>query len=77
MYSVYLTKVSALLLSSISTFARGQNAYLDPGSGSYLLQLLLAGLVGGALVIRASWDNVKNFFRKLFTRGKESSTDDE
>jgi len=50
-------------------------AYLDPGSGSYLLQLLLAALFGGLFVLRMSWDRVKTFFRKLF--GREDGSGDE
>jgi hypothetical protein len=44
----------------------GLNMYLDPGSGSYLLQLLIAGLMGGLLLLRMYWSRVKGFFRKLF-----------
>jgi hypothetical protein len=39
-------------------------AYLDPGSGSYLIQLLVAGALGAALVIRMQWDRIKNIFRR-------------
>jgi hypothetical protein len=42
--------------------------YLDPGSGSYLLQLLIAGALGGLVVLRMYWGKVKDFFRKLFGR---------
>jgi hypothetical protein len=42
--------------------------YLDPGSGSYLLQLLIASLLGGLLLLRMYWAKVKGFFRKLFGR---------
>jgi hypothetical protein len=37
--------------------------YLDPGSGSILLQLLIAGLAGAGLFIGISWKKIKNFFR--------------
>lgn len=39
-------------------------AYLDPGSGSYLIQLLIAGALGAALAVRMSWDRIKGFFRR-------------
>jgi len=39
-------------------------AYLDPGSGSYILQLLLASLFGVLVVIRASWGRIVAFFRR-------------
>ena len=37
-------------------------AYLDPGSGSFLLQLLIAALLGAAVALRASWSKVKGWF---------------
>ncbi len=39
-------------------------AYLDPGSGSYLLQLLIAALLGGLFAIRMYWGRIKSFFRR-------------
>ncbi|MCB9262749.1 MAG: hypothetical protein H6607_10275 [Flavobacteriales bacterium] len=46
-------------------------AYLDPGSGSQILQMLVAGLIGGAYAIKIYWHRILNFFR-----GKSSTTDD-
>jgi hypothetical protein len=43
-------------------------AYLDPGSGSFLLQLLLAGVLGGLFVLRSQWSRLKAFFRRVFSR---------
>jgi hypothetical protein len=51
-------------------------AYLDPGSGSYLLQLLIAGLLGSAFVIRASWGKIKAYFRRV-SKGEEIETEDD
>jgi hypothetical protein len=39
-------------------------AYLDPGSGSFLIQILLAALLGIGVAIRASWSKIKKFFGK-------------
>jgi len=49
-----------------------QHPYLDPGSGSILIQLLLAGLLGAGILLRASWSRIL----KLFGRGKPDQTDD-
>ncbi len=46
-------------------------AYLDPGSGSYLLQLLIASLVGALLALRVYWSKVKAFVKRLFGREVE------
>lgn len=46
-------------------------AYIDPGSGSYILQLVIAGLVGGAFLLKSYWANIKTFFANLFSRSKK------
>ncbi len=35
-------------------------AYLDPGTGSLVLQTSVAGLLGGLFLLKASWRRVKN-----------------
>ena len=47
--------------------------YLDPGSGSILLQLLIASGLGALFVIRSSWGKIKAFFNKS---SEEDSTQD-
>lgn len=39
-------------------------AYLDPGTGSMLLQMLLGGIAGGIVVIKLYWQRFKNLFKK-------------
>ena len=36
--------------------------YLDPGSGSFLIQLLIAALLGLGVALRASWGRIKGWF---------------
>jgi len=36
--------------------------YLDPGSGSFIFQILLAVALGLLVAIRASWGSIKKFF---------------
>jgi len=36
--------------------------YLDPGSGSFLIQLLIAALLGLGVAIRASWGTIRKWF---------------
>lgn len=51
--------------------------YLDPGSGSYLLQLILAGLLGGLFVMRHSWRRITSLVSKLFHRGETDKPDEQ
>ena len=50
--------------------------YLDPGSGSYLLQLLIASALGAAFAVRLYWTRIKRFFSGLFGRNQEQDEED-
>ena len=45
-------------------------AYLDPGTGSILLQGLLAGLAAIAIAGKAFWYQIKSFFVRIFSGNK-------
>ncbi|TGW14908.1 hypothetical protein [Candidatus Hepatobacter penaei] len=40
-------------------------AYLDPGSGGALLQILFGGIVGTLAVVKIYWHSLKSFFCRL------------
>ncbi len=48
--------------------------YLDPGSGSFLIQLLIASLLGASVAIAASWSKIKSWFG-IKSKTKEEDTD--
>ncbi len=39
-------------------------AYLDPGTGSLLIQLLLAGLLGVGVAVKVYWKKITGWFEK-------------
>lgn len=41
--------------------------YLDPGSGSFLIQILIAGLLGAGLALRAYWSKLFRLFKRSDT----------
>ena len=51
-------------------------AYLDPGTGSFILQMLVAGFLGLLLTIKTFWYNIKDFFAKIFGKKSESNHDE-
>jgi hypothetical protein len=44
------------------------DAYLDPGSGSMLVQLLLGGVAGAAVIVKLGWARFRDMFRSSKTR---------
>jgi len=43
-------------------------AYLDPGTGSYILQMVIAALLGAALAIKIYWRRIKTFLASPFSK---------
>ncbi|MGQ9730137.1 MAG: hypothetical protein ACUVX8_02600 [Candidatus Zipacnadales bacterium] len=41
------------------------HAYIDPGTGSYLFQLAIAGLLSALFVIRLYWRKLKGLFGRV------------
>jgi hypothetical protein len=38
-------------------------AYLDPGSGSYLWQLILAAILSSLFLVKVYWKKITRFFK--------------
>jgi hypothetical protein len=53
--------------------------YLDPGSGSFLIQLLIAAIAGLSIAIGANWSKLKRLLRKKKNKAEmeEEDNDDE
>ncbi len=49
------------------------HAYFDPGTGSMVLQILMASILGFLFTLKTYWGKFKGFLKNLF--GK-SNTDD-
>jgi hypothetical protein len=48
------------------------SAYIDPGTGSYVVQLLLAGLLGALFALKVFWRRVVGFLRGRFQRSSKA-----
>lgn len=51
-----------LLLLTLWLPARDAHAYLDPGTGSFLLQAVIAVVMGALLSLKLYWQQLKSFF---------------
>ena len=47
-------------------------AYLDPGTGAMIIQVLIAGIVGAGFAIKLFWANIQGFFLNLLGKQVES-----
>lgn len=76
----YLTSLITILVALVLAclaFPCPAYAYLDPGTGSYILQLILAALLGAAFAVKLFWKDVKAFFGKLFSRQEDHEEEED
>ena len=63
-----------ILISSfvfVILFSNNAFAYLDPGTGSIILQAILGAIAAGATWCSIYWQKVKNFFSKKTKKNDE------
>lgn len=51
-----------ITLNLLLVFLSSTFAYLDPGSGSYIIQMIVAAALGGAYTIKLYWYKIKSIF---------------
>ena len=52
-------------------------AYIDPGTGSYIIQVVLAVFFSAIVAIRVFWNKIKGFFKARFARNNPDRTSPE
>jgi len=73
------TKTLRLLFLSIVLVAwlgEDVHAYIDPGTGSYVFQMLIAGLLGAAFAAKVFWRRIAAFLTGHVKRSHSSDGDD-
>jgi hypothetical protein len=55
-----------ILLFSVNTYA-----YLDAGTGSYFIQILIGFFIGGLYTIKIFWKNIKTFIVSITKKSKK------
>jgi uncharacterized membrane-anchored protein len=53
-----------LFIASILCLVPKVSAYLDPGSGSYIIQMVIAGFLGGLYAVKLYWYRIVGFFKR-------------
>lgn len=53
-------------------FPKNLYAYIDPGAGSIILQLIIAGILGGIYMIKIYLKKIRILSKSLFFRKKDN-----
>jgi hypothetical protein len=59
--------VFLLLLAVFMPFPAG--AYLDPGTGSMIVHLIIGAIAGGLVTLKVYWSKCKRFFTRSASSG--------
>ena len=66
----------AVTLALVLLLEARVDAYLDPGSGSMLVQLLLGGVAGAAVILKLAWHRVTGLFGASADKERHVRSDD-
>lgn len=58
-------------MAVFSLFSTPAHAYIDPGTGGMLLQLLLGGVAGALVIVKLYWYRIKEGVQRIFGGGTE------
>ena len=75
MFRFHLKQSSVLILTLICVlgWTPDAQAYFDPGTGSMVLQLLMASVLGFIFTLKTYWGKLKSSIKNLI--GKKSADD--
>ncbi len=66
-------KILLLVIIFKIIFINNAYAYLDPGSGSIILQAILGFIAAGIASVSFYWTKFKNFLSKMFKKNKKKA----
>ena len=49
------------------------HAYIDPGTGSYIVQVIIAAAIGSLVAIKQFWHMIVHFIKNIFSRKNNSN----
>lgn len=73
MYTFRILLLAPLIC--LGLFVQSAHAYIDPGTGSYVLQLILAAVFAAGFAIKIMWKRIVDFFSGLFGKKKDADAD--
>lgn len=70
-YFKLLLTVLALFIFTYLIYPQKAHAYIDPGTGIMMIQVLIAVFFGALFAVKMFWKRIKIFFNGLFSTGSK------
>ncbi len=61
-------KMTLAVATAILFFPRYAYSYIDPGTGSYVFQVIIAAFVAVSFAVKIYWNKIKEFLVRLFSK---------
>jgi hypothetical protein len=72
----FLLRLSTLSFCILLLFCNKAYAYVDPGTGSYILQIVIAGFISAAFMLKLFWRRIQLFISNSILRKNSRGKDD-
>jgi hypothetical protein len=69
--------IAAFLLYFLVAAAPAAHAYIDPGTGSYVFQVVVGAILGAAVAIKVFWRRIWGFLTRRSVKVKDRAADAE
>jgi hypothetical protein len=66
-----MTATLLVLVASIIALPKPVYAYIDPGTGSLVIQAVLAAVLTVGATVKVFWHQIKEKYRKLFNKNEQ------
>jgi len=66
-----VAKMTVLAMVGALFFPEYAYGYIDPGTGSYVFQIIVAAFVAGSFMVKIYWHKIKNFIGRLFSKKEQ------
>jgi hypothetical protein len=64
-------KFAVLVVFINMLFPQYVYSYIDPGTGSYLFQIIIAAFVAISFAVKVYWQKIKGFISRLFAKKRQ------
>ena len=72
----HILSLSILLGLVLLVFPPSAHAYVDPGTGSYVLQIIVAGIAAASFSLKLFWGRIRAYFSKTPPVEQEQKQDE-
>lgn len=71
----YLGLVASMIVL-VLVFPRSAQAYVDPGTGSYVLQIVIAGIAAATFSLKLFWGRIRAYFSSPSPKEEDTDSDE-